>query len=54
MNRDIEEQRQELWINAWVACCSASNCTRKDIPTTWADTALEDFDERFYNQSEKV
>jgi hypothetical protein len=53
MNKDHEEIRKELWCNVWVAVAGASNSTRSDIVTTWADRALKDFDERFPRQNDK-
>lgn len=47
MNKNHEQQRQQLWCEVWVAVAQASNSTRKDVCTDWADEALKAFDERF-------
>lgn len=51
MNKDKflshEEQRRQLWANAWVYTASAANCNTYRAATEWADEALKAFDERF-------
>lgn len=47
MNKDIEQQRKELWCAAWVATARSDSCVNDDTPTKYADKALKDFDERF-------
>ena len=42
-----QEQRKQLWIEAWCSVANANDCKRKSVPTRWADKALKDFDERF-------
>ena len=42
-----EENRQNLWVNAWITVAGSSNCVDRSTPTGWADQALKDFDERF-------
>jgi hypothetical protein len=42
-----QEQRKQLWIDAWVKVAGASNCVNKTTATSWADKALEEFDNRF-------
>jgi hypothetical protein len=42
-----QEQRKQLWIDAWVKVAGASNCVKTETPTSWADRALEEFDKRF-------
>lgn len=39
--------RQKVWLEAWIACASASNVSTKEVPAEWADRCLEDFDNRF-------
>jgi hypothetical protein len=52
MNKDHEEIRKELWCNVWVAVAGASNSTKSELVSLWADRALRDFDERFPAQKE--
>jgi len=51
MNKDEtlshQEQRKQLWANAWVHTASASDCKSPSTATSWADKALAAFDERF-------
>lgn len=42
-----EEKCQRVWLEAWTATASASNCNNKASPTIWADTCLADFRQRF-------
>lgn len=51
MNKDCIEE--EIWIRAWVAVASASNCTNPASPRNWADGCLNAFRERFNKEEEK-
>jgi len=42
-----ETMRKKLWIDAWIQVANANNTVSLSTPTTWADKALKDFDERF-------
>lgn len=42
-----EENRQNLWVNAWLSVARSTTCLDKTVPTSWADQALKDYDERF-------
>lgn len=46
-NKDMEQNRQQLWADVWVAVATSSNCTKVEVPTNWADHALAEFDKRF-------
>jgi hypothetical protein len=46
-DKDTEQQRKSLWCQVYVAYVSAANATKEDGAKTWADIALERFDERF-------
>lgn len=48
-NKDDMSVRQAVWLRAWIAIAASSNCTRKDVPSGWADECLEQFDKRFPN-----
>jgi len=50
MNKDHEEQRKKLWCDVYVAYVGAANATSSDGAKSWADKALERFDERFPNK----
>lgn len=39
--------RATAWANAWCACAAASNCRTSDVPASWADKFLAEFDKRF-------
>ncbi len=39
--------REQVWLAAWLAVAGASNSTKKEFTTAWADHCLKDFDERF-------
>lgn len=39
--------RESVWLEAWCATASATNCTNVDSPTRYADECLSKFDERF-------
>lgn len=51
MNKDEKlshnEQRKQLWSNAWCATANANDCKRPSTATMYADEALKAFDERF-------
>lgn len=55
-NKDYKQEhllaRKKLWSDVFVAYTSASNSTSKDGGVTWADFALEAFDERFKKEQE--
>ena len=40
-----QDKRERFWMDVWIAVASSSNVTGKDIPTLWANTALEGYDE---------
>ena len=42
-----ENFRKELWCKVYVAYVSAANAIQIDGASSWADIALERFDERF-------
>lgn len=52
MNRDYEVMKAELWAQAWCACCSSSNVTRKSVCDEYADHAVEQFEKRFKEKLE--
>ena len=52
MDKDIETTRMQLWADAWVQVANASNCTNMSSPTSWADEALAQFDERFKEEDD--
>ena len=39
--------RKQIWIDVYVAYVGAANATNPDGASTWADIALQRFDERF-------
>lgn len=39
--------REQVWITAWCAVASASNCTGSRYAASWADDCLSEFDKRF-------
>jgi hypothetical protein len=45
--KEIESTRMKLWCDVYVAYVGAANATLKDGAHTWADIALERFDEKF-------
>lgn len=47
----FERERVKLWIDVCVATASASNSLHHESMVTWADYALQAFDERFKPQS---
>ena len=55
-NKDYKQEhllaRKKLWSDVFVAYTSASNSTSKNGGVTWADFALEAFDERFKKEQE--
>lgn len=42
-----EQQRRDLWAQAWVATANANDCKSPEVATKYADAALRDFDSRF-------
>lgn len=40
-----QDKRERFWMDVWIAVASSSNVTGKDIPTLWANYALEGYDE---------
>lgn len=58
MNKDEtlshQEQRKQLWANAWVHTASASDCKSPATATSWADKALAAFDDRFPKPKEII
>lgn len=44
-----EKQRRELYCNALLAYCGASNSIETSRMKKWADAALENFDKTFPN-----
>lgn len=50
MNRkEYDASKAQLWINAWVAV-AAGDVASPEVPTKWADKAVEDFENRFSAQ----
>lgn len=47
MDKDHEQQRKKLWCDVYVAYVGAANSTSPDGAKSWADKAVERFDERF-------
>lgn len=46
--------REQVWLAAWAACASAANTLYKDVPTSWADMCLTDFDSRFPQEKKPI
>jgi len=42
-----EEIRKQVWKDAFCAVAGANDCRSVDVAITWADDALEAFDENF-------
>lgn len=42
-----QQLRAQCWISAWSAVAGAITCETSDAATSWADKALQAFDERF-------
>jgi hypothetical protein len=40
-------EQGKIWLDAWLAVASASNCTSKYKTSEWADSALEEYNKRF-------
>lgn len=51
MNKNIEDIIKQLWVDAWVAVASSSNCSSVSVPASWADKAVEEFKKRFSHDS---
>lgn len=43
----FDTRRQHVWAQAWCAVAQANDCKTGHVATTWADTCLAAFDERF-------
>lgn len=39
--------REQVWLAAWLAVARASNSTKDEAATSWADACLREFDKRF-------
>jgi len=52
-NFEHELARRRLWIEVCVAVARSENCVDVSAPTSWADSALSEFDERFSDFKEK-
>jgi len=50
-SKDEVLNREAVWLTAWCAVATSSNCHYPDSPGRWADRCLKDFDERFPRQS---
>lgn len=44
---DVDLIRMKLWGEVWCSVSGADNCNRVESPTNWADSCLEEFDNRF-------
>ena len=44
---NYQEEQREFWKNVWASVSSSNNCSNKEVPTRWADKALQDFNDRF-------
>lgn len=40
-------REEEIWIRAWMAVASASDCKESSVPGIWADNCLRKFKETF-------
>lgn len=47
MKKSYEQLRMELWSAVVVAVAQSSNATSPSSMVSWADRAVEEFDERF-------
>ena len=47
MNLEGLTTRQIVWLQAWLAVANASNSTRHESASNWADQCLAAFDKRF-------
>lgn len=45
--KDREKERRDFWIQAWLVVARAETARKPEVPTNWADNALEDYDKRF-------
>lgn len=41
--------RIKLWKDVWISVAGSSNVNKTDVPTNWANKALEAFDKKFKN-----
>lgn len=44
-----KESRIKFWKDVWISVAGSSNVNKTDVPTNWADKALEAFDKKFKN-----
>ena len=44
---DVDLIRMKLWGEVWCSVSGADNCNRVESPPNWADSCLEEFDNRF-------
>jgi hypothetical protein len=52
-NNDHDTLRKEIWVTAWCAVAASSNVTNKDVPASWANKCLRDFDATFGTSPDK-
>lgn len=46
-NKDGTIHREQVWLSAWIAVATSSNCSDIKIANVWADKCLMEFDVRF-------
>lgn len=48
------EKREEFWRNAWIGVASSTNCSNSEVPSRWANLALEQYDRMFYDSIDNI
>jgi hypothetical protein len=46
-NKALYSNREKVWVSAWNATASSSNCLTSDSCDKFADKCLKSYDERF-------
>lgn len=48
------EKREEFWRNAWIGVASSTNCSNSEVPSIWANLALQQYDRMFYDSIDNI